>query len=288
MLWWIGRVNSPVPTDQHEPVEVSILVVVDWSRQPMVVELHRQFGGVSILVVVDWSRQPESATFAFPNLVRFQSLLWWIGRVNFLAARRTIAYYRVSILVVVDWSRQLGDRELPPRRGVPILVVVDRSRQPRWPTKRHATDKCFNPCCGGLVASTESLGTHGFRGRSVSILVVVDWSRQRGRPSPKSRSRSQFQSLLWWIGRVNIEQSAWCRGYTRCFNPCCGGLVASTAVATSLRAILDRVSILVVVDRSRQPGSRSREPSVKSGFNPCCGGSVASTYGAYICHQAAT
>ena len=66
----------------------------------------------------------------------------------------------------------------------------------------------------------------------VSILVVVDWSRQQRSSTGRHASRIEFQSLLWWIGR-------------------------STARIRSVRW-RSRVSILVVVDWSRQRGSRSR------------------------------
>ncbi len=136
----------------------------------------------------------------------------------------------------------------------------------------------FNPCCGGLVASTAGV--------------------QAGRAS------SMFQSLLWWIGRVNAHRDRlirpldppvsilvvvdWSRqlamprttrgGPGFGFNPCCGGLVASTPCDTDRPDADVRVSILVVVDWSRQHGDRRvSNASRRRCFNPCCGGSVAST-----------
>ena len=141
---------------------------------------------------------------------RFQSLLWWIGRVNL------------------------------PRCAAECC-----------------TSRCFNPCCGGLVASTISTAILTLDVQAwVSILVVVDRSRQPGAPTMPGCATAicVFQSLLWWIGRVNgspIRRQAARRPAG--FNPCCGGLVAST-VRRHLNAPAEAdVSILVVVDWSRQP-----------------------------------
>ena len=207
--------------------EVSILVVVDWSRQRRrrVIDAIRK---VSILVVVDWSRQPTTSG-PHGSWATFQSLLWWIGRVNSAACRSMDPRNRVSILVVVDWSRQ---------PGFPVGSLT-------------SDGDCFNPCCGGLVASTRR--RHWFHRDEprVSILVVVDWSRQRVDSIAAIAGRLMFQSLLWWIGRVNRRAGA-TEGCVRSFNPCCGGLVASTV-------------------------PRVRQNLVHDGFNPCCGGLVAST-----------
>ncbi len=135
----------------------------------------------------------------------------------------------VSILVVLDRSRQ-PQRRRPARRRpqVSILVVLDRSRQPSHrPRSRRERRPGFNPCCVGSVASTlpgipATRTARVFQsllcwiGRvnhmlditsrvecPVSILVVLDRSRQRGTVPPGARLKSKFQSLLCWIGRVN-------------------------------------------------------------------------------------
>ena len=111
--------------------------------------------GVSILVVVDWSRQPMIGlpTVAYAHV--FQSLLWWIGRVNGATPAAAGRMRLVSILVVVDRSRQLRAAIAAPRE------------------------------------------------RRVSILVVVDCRVNVSRPASLTASIDGFQSLLWWIGRVN-------------------------------------------------------------------------------------
>ncbi len=380
LLWWIGRVNSDPARTASPRGRVSILVVVDWSRQPDPDARRHLLGrGVSILVVVDWSRQRRrwaarrhrgpgfnpccGGLVASTSRLRvgvvtgatFQSLLWWIGRVNIGSCRSSIARRIVSILVVVDWSRQLesgigvnggyvpfqsllwwigrvnrrprgqGSREV----GVSILVVVDWSRQhvaeglghqlldrfqsllwwigrvnPRSPTlspsiatfqsllwwigrvnalpgpKRSSAHaqfqsllwwigrvnvsvtgqiipcgSCFNPCCGGLVASTGAVAFEGDpMSNHVSILVVVDWSRQRVDLAAINGTGQRFQSLLWWIGRVNVPGPGLGRTGDPRFNPCCGGLVASTGIPRHQCVDPLGVSILVVVDWSRQLG----------------------------------
>ena len=176
-----------------------------------------------------------------PRVRRFQSLLWWIGRVNSDA----------------PWTTRCGP------------------------------DVGFNPCCGGLVASTPCDRRAACKLMAVSILVVVDWSRQHGRRSVSNDILAAFQSLLWWIGRVNrigrgrqspaparFQSLLWWIGRVNTitvgicdragrpsFNPCCGGLVASTSRFGRPVPTHVRVSILVVVDWSRQRGYPGRDPS---------------------------
>ena len=184
---------------------VSILVVVDWSRQQRARDSRSVAGReVSILVVVDWSRQRRIA--AQPDDVVFQSLLWWIGRVNPIELRMTRSLKAVSILVVVDRSRQRTDiRTAIVRRGMFQSLLWWIGRVNPW-ARCHSPRRImgFNPCCGGLVASTRQGPRDPGSSDHVSILVVVDRSRQQGRRTP------------------GIEPPG--------FNPCCGGLVASTAM----------------------------------------------------------
>ena len=133
----------------------------------------------------------------------FQSLLWWIAGVNTWCTRRSPTGRVVSILVVVDCRRQ------PVLAGAVGPVVVG-----------------FNPCCGGLQASTQK----AFR---------------------ELPNRLAFQSLLWWIAGVNSAPASKSQGRT-CFNPCCGGLQASTRSPPHRSVKDDPVSILVVVDCRRQ------------------------------------
>ena len=246
LLWWIGRVNSRADARAVDRRDVSILVVVDWSRQ----RRHSGRSGV------------EDG---------FQSLLWWIGRVNQPDWHRLHAVL-VSILVVVDWSRQRSAGRSA-RRSLSFnpccggLVASTRRAYPssdpsvrfnpccgglvastvrRCPDARQA---CFNPCCGGLVASTAT-PLHGCDHRRVSILVVVDWSRQLAATASTAGSTG-FNPCCGGLVASTREDAA--RLAEPGFNPCCGGLVAST------------------VERRRGEGSTC--------FNPCCGGLVASTVG---------
>ena len=191
------------PPEPHDH-EVSILVVVDWLRQPSAVRgpavrkdcFNPCCGGlaasttgissvpliaanVSILVVVDWLRQHRDNVKVQAEVTGFQSLLWWIGCVNQSKndeAAGIIAFQ--SLLWWIGCVNPAG-RNRPKDPGtVSILVVVDWLRQPRrrpWTTNRRT---CFNPCCGGLAAST---------GEFTPLQMVV----------------IPFQSLLWWIGCVN-------------------------------------------------------------------------------------
>ena len=181
MLWWIGCVNHRGLGPVDRPGPVSILVVVDWLRQ-----------------------HPTDPTAKVP-LGMFQSLLWWIGCVNAESAGTVLdAGGLVSILVVVDWLRQDLDAivaDLPYMRFQSLLwwigcvnSVSSRSNL--------LISAGFNPCCGGLAASTSLGAAPGCRA-DVSILVVVDWLRQR------------------WVSGVTVNAPLG-------FNPCCGGLAAST------------------------------------------------------------
>ena len=242
LLSWIGRVNKyevPPATDQ---LRVSILVVVDWSRQHYTTPATgERLLEVSILVVVDWSRQQRQTP------------------------RRPSRPGGVSILVVVDWSRQPASsrrrRSSRSRRTCFNPCCRGLVASTWWPSSETVpTASCFNPCCRGLVASTRSVrltidrsirsfnpccrglvaSTPHSRAQPgridgrVSILVVVDWSRQPFRTSTLSVVA------------------------TKCFNPCCRGLVASTNLI-GLAGMASAAS-----------------------FNPCCRGLVASTSGSPV------
>src|SRR5579885_2650824 len=91
----------------------------------------------------------------------------------------------------------------------------------------------FNPCCVGSVASTRD---------------VAD----------EPDESDKFQSLLCWIGRVNVDGVVIGTVSRSCFNPCCVGSVASTGRGHLHLHYASRVSILVVLDRSRQHRRRYR------------------------------
>ena len=87
----------------------------------------------------------------------------------------------------------------------------------------------------------------------VSILVVVDCSRQPAAVIRPGRHRSWFQSLLWWIESSTGSIARLGESAIDSFNPCCGGLQSSTRLELGDRDGRYGVSILVVVDCSRQP-----------------------------------
>ncbi len=213
---------------------VSILVVVDWSRQLSCQRIARgRAHGVSILVVVDWSRQRRYRAQPRRIDVPFQSLLWWIGRVNTsFAGSKTTSLAKFQSLLW--WIGRVNDL---------------RKTFPR------STATCFNPCCGGLVASTSSdhLGQRGAQCFNPCCGGLVASTATRGRGG--ARHARLFQSLLWWIGRVNSTMWPSRPRRTSGFNPCCGGLVASTPMSLATGRVSIRVSILVVVDWSRQRSS---------------------------------
>src|SRR5207249_3597500 len=70
---------------------------------------------------------------------------------------------------------------------------------------------------------------------------------------PGHRDLAVFQSLLWWIGRVNVATTT------------AGAM--GTGGFQSLLWWIGRVNTIVAV----------RSATTFHGFNPCCGGSVAST-----------
>ena len=68
------------------------------------------------------------------RLIWFQSLLSWIGfRDSGTRANQSIGDDEVSILVVVDWVQRLVDQ-------LPVVLQL----------------LCFNPCCRGLGSETTS------------------------------------------------------------------------------------------------------------------------------------
>ena len=184
--------------------------------------------------MVDWSRQRVMPRSQAGRMIVFQSLLWWIGRVNIGVP--PIRPGRDKFQSLLWWigrvnsirSGSNSSARPPGDRFQSLLWWIGRVNWSAPPTT-WPPDSRFNPCCGGLVASTWTGRIARPARPAVSILVVVDWSRQ---PANLSRRRDRpcrvFQSLLWWIGRVNRTARE--------------------------RVLHDTdVSILVVVDWSRQP-----------------------------------
>ncbi len=241
---------------------------------------------VSILVVVDWSRQrvrPKRDHSVDAGPVWFQSLLSWIGRVNKLACeprRRVSRCFNPCCRGLVASTRWLVSGTAIRR---PCFNPCCRGLVASTPRRLRPAEsrlRCFNPCCRGLVASTAMRRSFERGSTHVSILVVVDWSRQ---PQPNDPP-------LVTIERVSILVVVdWSRQPGRratlsvaplSFNPCCRGLVASTPARMPDASDSRQVSILVVVDWSRQPSLRCVDSRPdQPGFNPCCRGLVASTLG---------
>ncbi len=197
--------------------------------------------------------EPSSASWT--QRPRFQSLLWWIGRVNAGEIELIDAIRKVSILVVVDWSRQPtifrghhGSRAT----FQSLLWWIGRVNKCGFPIQWTLASS-FNPCCGGLVAST-------------------------GFPWFLTSHRRLFQSLLWWIGRVNKAQAPVNTGTMREFQSLLWWIGrVNESIRIAAIAAAPHVSILVVVDWSRQPWRAGATEGCVRSFNPCCGGLVAST-----------
>ncbi len=210
----------------------------------------------------------------------------------------------VSILVVLDRSRQRQLRARVVNDGqVSILVVLDRSRQPESRGPGLVFWRGFNPCCVGSVASTQRRPKGWYCQYGFQSLLCWIGRVNSSLQAAAGFACAAFQSLLCWIGRVNLVgryfvsqteavfQSllCWIGRVNRCRLD--GGSPASSAFQ-SLLCWIGRVnpgrrplasgtavvSILVVLDRSRQRGvALSRPFRIPRRFNPCCVGSVAST-----------
>ncbi len=193
---------------------------------------HQLRSRVSILVVVDWSRQPAGRGWPASRYSRFQSLLWWIGRVNArLHARddRTTHRFQSLLWWIGRVNRSLEGRD-EVQGHVSILVVVDWSRQHHGRDRREPGDaRGFNPCCGGLVASTSSSVAPHDRPAQCFNPCCGGLVASTANAMRLVVNQVLFQSLLWWIGRVNTHSIRCRRKRDPGFNPCCGGLVASTA-----------------------------------------------------------
>ena len=136
----------------------------------------------------------------------------------------------------------------------------------------------------------------------VSILVVVDRTHGLACPTSENQGPSRFQSLLLWIGLTDCLNDALRERHLSGFNPCCCGSDSRTRVGRVSNSIENRVSILVVVDRTHgrskagdvtvegrvfqslllwigltDERSLRRRDGNPCGFNPCCCGSDSRT-----------
>ncbi len=296
LLYWIGRGDRPSGTQKmlrmpcFNPcciglgvgtqfaihglahlLRVSILVVLDWAWGRVPDEpARRRLDCVSILVVLDWAWGHHAWADRACRKMRFQSLLYWIGRGD--VASRTVRARagRVSILVVLDWawghpattpasSRKhmfqsllywigRGDAfscagvEL--RMYVSILVVLD------W-----AWGLAHLPLYAGVL--------------DVSILVVLDWAWGRARAALPSRRNTSFNPCCIGLGVGTVVGSSVVAAVTG-FNPCCIGLGVGTLSPGDHSQTLPLFqSLLYWIGRGDRSG-----PAVPVGdhrrFNPCC------------------
>ena len=197
-----------------------------------------------------------------------------------------------------DLNAQLGAG-----RHVSILVAVDRPRQRDLDGLHHGPSSWgFNPCCGGSASST-SLG-HQYPPVNARFQSLLRWIGlvNTSLASLTTAIQTGFQSLLRWIGLVNPNGATaeaqviqWFQSLLRWI-----GLVNGRERCVSMHH--DTVSILVAVDRPRQPSLASLTTAIQTGFqsllrwiglvnrtvpalpglriagfNPCCGGSASST-----------
>ena len=227
-------------------------------------------------------------TWGAASNTMFQSLLSWIGRVNFgtqgehvpragfnpccrgSASRRHPARAGlrtgVSILVVVDQSRQRLRRGRRPRPDVSILVVVDHgSRRQRRGMPRVAQK--FQSLLSWISLRLNKSSGLCLRPLWVSILVVVDWSRQLGPHSSTIPEGESFNPCCRGSARVNSQSP---RVALIRFQSLLSWISLASTTCRGDVGVLDDVSILVVVDQPRVFGLSVRRPCC---FNPCCRGS---------------
>ena len=163
--------------------------------------------------------------------MRFQSLLWWIAVVNAAIAQcwassRHLFQSLLWWIAVVNYDLVTGKTRLIRFQSLLWWIAVVNRTVPRAPQ----SPPSFNPCCGGLQSSTMcsacGTGTSScFNPCCGGLQSSTTFTNTSVAP------KKVFQSLLWWIAVVN---KSYC---------------------TPGHPSLHRVSILVVVDCSRQPGS---------------------------------
>ncbi len=178
----------------------------------------------------------------------FQSLLYWIGRGDYSGLAALACSARVSILVVLDWAwgpcSTAGCSS--PSNRVSILVVLDWA----W----------------GQNAATITRP----RMNTVSILVVLDWAWGHTNHATRQRKTSGFNPCCIGLGvgttiSMEFEVATQYR-----FNPCCIGLGVGTHAVPCLADGRAFVSILVVLDWAWGPIPYPRRTLSTRRFNPCC------------------
>ncbi len=236
LLWWIG-------SRQREPD----------SRRPGAV-------AVSILVVVDCSRQQRARRRPASDHVMFQSLLWWIAVVNHAVPTpcqaTTMAFQSLLWWIAVVNSDRRASRWQSPAEFQSLLWWIGQSSTTARSSYTSEHGLGFNPCCGGLQSST----TWPAPARPPfslfqSLLWWIAVVNHRGLPCA-DRPADRFQSLLWWIAVVNWSSARARRWRIRRFQSLLWWIAVVNTVARPRRLRKPSVSILVVVDCSRQPRSK--------------------------------
>ena len=210
---------------------------------------------VSILVVLDRAPQLVVRTKQTHLAPLFQSLLSWIGLLNIDQTEDAVLCADVSILVVLDRAPQPCSGSQPPRIDpmVSILVVLDRAPQQL------------------------TSGTHSPHQPAVSILVVLDRAPQPAWPSWRNLLDKMFQSLLSWIGLLNIARLDKIPCRIMGFNPCCPGSGSSTRRRPPSPGWARRFNPCCPGSGSSTAAGRATWPMPIRSFNPCCPGSGSST-----------
>ncbi len=89
---------------------------------------------------------------------------------------------------------------------------------------------CFNPCCIGLGVGTSGRGCQ--RGLMICFNpCCIGLGVGTGQQATDDFAITEFQSLLYWIGRGDCGNASPPRCQSSGFNPCCIGLGVGTAKA---------------------------------------------------------
>ena len=161
---------------------VSILVVLDWVFKRCGDDSQLAQGKVSILVVLDWVFKRDLPTDAAITLLKFQSLLYWIGYSNPHHHQWFRHANPVSILVVLDWVF---------KQRLAVKLLSGRST--------------FQSLLYWIGYSNVTFRPQSARTPIVSILVVLDWVFKPRSGTVSVIHGMMFQSLLYWIGYSNHD-----------------------------------------------------------------------------------
>ena len=137
---------------------------------------------------------------------------------------------------------------------------MERTHRLRQASATAAASVRFNPCCDGTDSST--------------ILAVEAAAWHYGCFNPCCDGTDSSTSRI-----------CGCPAASKCFNPCCDGTDSSTTGPVAHRRRGDRVSILVVMERTHRPPAVDLLSFSISCFNPCCDGTDSSTICTRVGHR---